>query len=171
MKVTLSQCLSAVTNRNKQLFPCSTRSYIVSYFANSSKCQPAIRVLQPFGHLYICCGEGGPLTSVAHESRISRRWSRSLARIVRSRNVSPVSWQSRRFSIGLVVLASARLSRQRSGCYGTAAVWGGIARVLKGLQGAARGYYVSKRMTSEEIRFTPLQVSNTGGDEPGSGQQ
>jgi hypothetical protein len=115
--------------------------------------------------------------SVAHESRILAE-GLGLARIVRSRNVSPVSWQSRRFSIGLVVLASTRLCRHRSGCYGAAAViWGGRARVLKRLQGAARGCWsndVSKRMTCEantEIRFTHLEVSNTGGDEPGSGQQ
>jgi hypothetical protein len=46
---------------------------------------------------------------------------------------------------------------------------------VKGLHGAE--YWnndVSKRMTSEvntEIRLTYLKVSNTGGDEPGSGQQ
>jgi hypothetical protein len=46
---------------------------------------------------------------------------------------------------------------------------------VKGLQGA--GYWhndVSERMTSEantEIRLTHLKVSNTGGDEPRSGQQ
>jgi hypothetical protein len=99
-------------------------------------------------------------------------------RIMRSRNVSPVSWQSRQSSIGVVVLGSARLSRQRSGCYGAAAgVWGGMARVLKGLQGAARGCWsndVSKRMTNKpntEITFTHLSVANTGGDEAGGGQQ
>jgi hypothetical protein len=80
--------------------------------------------------------------SVAHETRILAECL-GLTRIVRSRNVSPVSWQSRQFSIGLVVLASSRLSRQRSGCYGAAAVvsgGGGTARDLKGLQGAARGW-------------------------------
>jgi hypothetical protein len=49
-------------------------------------------------------------TSVAHESRILAE-GLDLVRIVRSRNVSPVSWQSRRFSFGLVIVASARLSR------------------------------------------------------------
>jgi hypothetical protein len=113
-------------------------------------------------------------SSVAHESRILAE-GLGLVRIVRSRNVSQVSWQSRRFSFGLVILASARLSRQRSGCYGAAVVWGGIARVVKGLQAA--GYWnndVSKRMTSEantEIRLTHIKVSNTGRDELGSGQQ
>jgi hypothetical protein len=80
------------------------------------------------------------LVSVAHETRILAE-GLGLARIVRSGNVSAVSWQSRQFSIGLVilvVLGSTPLSRQRSGCYGAAAiVWGGIARVLKGLQGMA----------------------------------
>jgi hypothetical protein len=120
------------------------------------------------------CHRRAGACSVAHESRILAE-GLGVVRIVRSRNVSPVSWQSRRFSFSLVILASARLSGQRSGCYGAAVVWGGIARVVKGLQGA--GYWsndVSKQMTSEantEIRFTPLKVSNAGGEEPGRGQQ
>jgi hypothetical protein len=82
-----------------------------------------------------------PTSSVAHETRILAE-SLDLARIVRSRNVSPVSCQSRQFSMGLVVLASSRLSRQRSGCYGAAGVvsgGAGIARDLKALQGTAQG--------------------------------
>jgi hypothetical protein len=86
-------------------------------------------------------GEIGADVSVAHETRILAE-GLGLARIVRSRNVSLVLWQSRQCSIGLVILASSQLSRRRSGCYGAAAVlWGsgGIARDLKGLQGVARG--------------------------------
>jgi hypothetical protein len=74
-------------------------------------------------------------------------WAQCCTRDENSRRVSR-SHENRAVSkclAGLVAVSTIldRLSRQRSGCYGAAAVvsgGGGTARDLKGLQGAARGW-------------------------------